>query len=336
MIHSKKIIPILMSADHKYMRYLWVAISSMLANKNIDTSYLVYILTPKPYPNKVLKHFDILQQSYSGVEFEFVLMGDLFNDQVCSSSILPSPTFYYLKIADIISNYDKAIYLDPDIIVCKDLTRLFELDLKDNYVAGVKAAGYIADENYGKFIGGLPMDQYINANSLVFNLKKIREDGLTRKFIALAQRKYPSMDQDVLNIACYDKILHIPFAFNLMTKYLPINGNGRYSKESLIDVYGENDLIDADNDPVVIHYADVGRKPWHMHTEKDYYWWRYALTSPWRVRFVLEYILHQCIQCMKSCCSVNKKTINGQKCKKYNILGIRFTKYKKLYKEERE
>lgn len=321
-----------MAADDNYVRYCWVAILSMLMNKNKTTNYDFYILSPKPYSDGIAGAFERLRKRYVGTEFHFVMMGDLFNDERCAGQLLPAPTYYYLKIADIITKYDKAIYLDPDIIVLQDLSDLYNTDLGNNYVAGVKAAGYVKDLKYSKAINLKDISQYINANSLVFNLKEMRKDGITKKFMSYAQHKYRSMDQDVLNIVCYNKIRHIPFRYNLMTKYLPITGNKHYSKEFLVDIYGEKELIQANEEPVVIHYANVGSKPWNSRLPKDSYWWHYAWMSPWRYRFVFSFIKSVGLRCWKfffeKCFSVDRQYVGNKKIKKYKIFCFHFTKTK--------
>lgn len=329
-----KKIPILMAADDNYVRYLWVAILSILKNKYESTSYDFYILSPRPYAKSVSNEFYELAKRYEGTTLNFIQVKSLF----CSKDkqILPEATYYYLKIADIIKEYDKAIYLDPDIIVLNDLTELFEIDLGDNYVAGVKAAGYVKDTKYAKAIDLKDISQYINANSLVFNLKKIREDNLTSKFIIYSQNNYPSMDQDVLNVVCYNHILHIPFKYNVMTKYLPVKNNRRYNYNLLKEVYGETNLNEAEKGPIVIHYANVGEKPWNMRIIKDSYWWKYARLSPWRgyliLSFIKNYILRYLNKVMKSCFHIKKFYNGNQRIKQYNLLGFTIVQTKKRKK----
>jgi lipopolysaccharide biosynthesis glycosyltransferase len=55
-----------------------------------------------------------------------------------NSSNLTSSSYYYLIVADLLPNdLSKCIYLDLDICFCKDLTELFNIDIEDNYIAGV-------------------------------------------------------------------------------------------------------------------------------------------------------------------------------------------------------
>ena len=45
---------------------------------------------------------------------------------------------------------------------------------------------------------------------------------MTQKFIELAKKNYASQDQDVLNVACFGKILTLPPKYNAMTVRLKI------------------------------------------------------------------------------------------------------------------
>ena len=64
-----------------------------------------------------------------------------------NSSDLTSFSYYRLIVADLLpNNLNKCIYLDFDICVCKDLTELFIIDLKDNYIAGVVDPEYYFSE----------------------------------------------------------------------------------------------------------------------------------------------------------------------------------------------
>jgi lipopolysaccharide biosynthesis glycosyltransferase len=52
-------------------------------------------------------------------------------------------TYYRLLLPSILSDCDKCLYLDSDIIVCGDLYELLKIEIDDSYIAGVKAPWYI-------------------------------------------------------------------------------------------------------------------------------------------------------------------------------------------------
>lgn len=81
------------------------------------------------------------------------------------------------------------LYLDADIMLNKDISRLYDLD-----ISGVEYAA--ARDHYGKF---LVHPNYINAGVLLFNMKKCRETGIFERARALIRvKKLTFADQSAL------------------------------------------------------------------------------------------------------------------------------------------
>ena len=171
--------------------------------------------------------------------------------------------------------------VDVDTCVCKDLSELFNVDLKDNYIAGVVSPGYYFNENFNCRRLHIPsMRKYLNAGVLLINLKQIREDNMTKKFIDLTKRNYQSQDQDILNVACYEKILTLPPKYNAMVLKLKEN-NPR-----LKELYKEEEIIEAKTKPHIIHYANK-KKPWNSrNVYMENYWWNIANKTPYIDNFI--------------------------------------------------
>ena len=82
-------------------------------------------------------------------------------------------------LADLLPLPDKLLYLDADIMVCKDIGLLYDLD--------VEAVEYAAArDHYGKY---LVNPGYINAGVLLFNMKRCRKTGIFEKARALIRTK---------------------------------------------------------------------------------------------------------------------------------------------------
>lgn len=185
-------------------------------------------------------------------------------------------TYYRLLIADLLpEEIDKCIYLDIDLCVCKDLSELFNINLKDNYLAGVIAAGYYFSEKKQCKRLNLPsMKYYINAGMLLMNLKQIRKDNMTQVFIYLTNKNYSSQDQDILNVACYGKIQTLPPKYNAMIQRLEENN------PLLKKIYKEQDIVEAKIKPHIIHYAG-NKKPWNsLDLYMLKYWWDIFKMTP--------------------------------------------------------
>ena len=65
--------------------------------------------------------------------------------------------------------------------------------------------------------------QYVNAGVLVLNFIQIRKENKISKFIELTKANYSSQDQDILNVACYGKILVLTPKYDAMVRRLKEN-----------------------------------------------------------------------------------------------------------------
>ena len=269
------IIPIVLSADNHYCPFLYTTMISILESAYKNTYYIFYLLIPPDFSKNNKKLILGINDKYK-CNIYFIYIKDIFNGIIMKIPHITLPTFYRLLIGYILpKEVDKCIYLDVDVCVRKDLSELFNIKLEDNYIAGVVAAGYYFSENY--HINRLNLSsikQYINAGILLININKIRKDNITEKFIELSKKNYESQDQDVLNVACYGKILTLPPKYNAMVYRLQENN------PLLKDLYSEEDIIEANTDPLIIHYSNTN-KPWKnigIYMEK--YWWDIAKKTP--------------------------------------------------------
>ena len=320
-------IPIVMASDKNYLLPTAVAISSILAAKNPGTSYLFFLMLPDKLDDTNQARYNAIFEKYTDAAIKYILMDNLFADISLQISHTTAPTYYRLKIAEILSDYDKCLYLDGDILVCNDLTELYNFDLGNNYVAGVKAPLYHVLPGKGKDYcletGLQTIDQYINAGVLLLNLKEIRINGLCSRFMALTSEKLPSQDQDIINIVCYNHIAFLPLKFNAFAARI-------FQKHIVEKVFAKKEIHEAINSPVIIHYLDK-IKPWNdMEGPFFYLWWKMALNS----------VCAQDAWSMAVNASVDKKQLNKLKnellllnnSKIYRIMQIIFNAPKKMKK----
>ena len=127
-----KEIPIFFSTDDKYIPYLDVAISSLIANASEAFDYRIIILNTGLNEENVHK---IMQNEKKGFKIDFVdISADVQNirsrlKNVYHFSIV---TYYRLFIASLFPQYDKVIYLDCDLVVLGDISELYHTELDDN------------------------------------------------------------------------------------------------------------------------------------------------------------------------------------------------------------
>ena len=134
---DKSSIPVVWGLDEKYVLQAFVVMRSILINSK--ENYHFFILTADNIEDKVKEFTDILKKEYYNFEISVrkVVIEYFANAQVYNKH-LSKAAYFRLLISDLIPEYDKCIYLDCDLIVYGDLKKLYEIELGDDYLAGVK------------------------------------------------------------------------------------------------------------------------------------------------------------------------------------------------------
>lgn len=113
-------------------------------------------------------------------------------------------------LADLVDNIpDKLLYLDIDMMIAKDISTLYNIDISEYEYAAVR-------EKYGSKI---IRPDYVNAGMLLLNMKKIKETGLLEKARKLIKtRKLLFADQDAIYWSTTKKLL-LPRIYNEQSKF---------------------------------------------------------------------------------------------------------------------
>lgn len=115
-----------------------------------------------------------------------------------------SPYTLLRLLADLYPMPDKLLYLDADVMACKDIGALYDLDVSEVEYAAAR-------DHYGHF---LVHPNYINAGVLLFNMKRCRETGIFEKARELIRvKKLMFADQSAL-IRSTTKKKMLPHIFN--------------------------------------------------------------------------------------------------------------------------
>jgi lipopolysaccharide biosynthesis glycosyltransferase len=189
--------------------------------------------------------------------------------------------YFRLLIPELLSEYQKAIWLDGDMICCCNIAELFDVDLKGYFLAAVRD-GAISWYNSKKAVDSFKFcyelflqlkkpEEYFNSGMLVFNIKLFCETTPTDKLLELAaSHKWQLHDQDVLNYMAEGKTLLLPyhwnFVFDWYEKYLP--------------EYLQKEYISAKKNPKIIHFIHF--KPWNHEEYFPHFelFWKYATHTP--------------------------------------------------------
>ncbi len=253
----KKIIPVFFAADDNYVPFLAVTLQSIKEHASAENEYRIYILHAGVSEDGSEK---IKKFGSGNFKVNFVDVTDrlaVLSEELQLRDYYSCATYYRIFIAMMFPEYDKAIYLDSDIAVRCDLADYFDIDLGDNYVAGVPdgAVGAVpVFKEYTKHVLGIEAERYFNAGVLLLNLKALRNEDFYGKFSALL-KKYKfavAQDQDYLNVLCRGRVKFLADEWNAM----PIGGETQRLK-----------------DPKIIHY-NLTMKPWHYDDilYREYFW----------------------------------------------------------------
>lgn len=272
----KNIVPLLFATDSTYIFPTAVVINSILKNADNTTFYDIYIFLDQKNIETCKSLLAKLENIYENFKITYLKIDtQLFQNVKTTNPHVTNPAYFRLLAAELLPQYDRCICLDSDILVKQDLTELYNVEMKDNYIAGVKSWDdqQPTEENRKHMLSdGLPsMDQYLYTGVLVMNLKQMRHENVTAKFMQHINKRYRSDDQDVFNICCYDRITFLPAKYNLLIRFYHIKlleGKQIYSKQELEEAWTK---------PVILHFPGRRIKPWVNGRVKEADgWWKYA------------------------------------------------------------
>ena len=257
-----KIIPVFFACDDAFVKFTLVTIRSMLENASKDYHYNIYILNTNIQKEMEDAAFEIVNEyNYASLEFVDVKpFMDKIGDKLHTRDYYSKTTYFRLFIAEMFKEFDKAIYLDSDMIVKGDISKLYNKDLGNNLVGVVHEEAMIQTQAYGDYVEknlGLDRYNYFNAGMLVINSKAWREEVVLEQFIDLLglYTCKVTQDEDYLNIICQNRCYWVGDEWN-------------------VEIY-EN--IKIPDDKVCIYHYIMWCKPWHFTKVRfEEYFWKYA------------------------------------------------------------
>jgi len=280
----KNLIPVFFSVNDAYAPYLATALYSIKENASKNYDYRIHILSDDLSD----KHIEKLRRFDSeGFRLEFIPLSEKLSCLDPDGRLgghgfeaFASLTIYFrLFIPALFPQYDKAIYLDSDIIVPGDISRLWEEKLGRNLIGACADYSIQHILPFMKYIDeyvGVDHRNYVNSGVLLMNLKRLREVDLAGRFLRW-NRKYRletvAPDQDYLNVLCWGCIHYLDPQWDAMP----------------------SERITSFEDPQIIHF-NLASKPW-LNESVPYgdLFWKYARRSGFYgeiVRRWLDFISH--------------------------------------------
>jgi len=243
--------------DGGFVRQTSVAIASLLVNSKDRCSYNIYCVVDDSVTPDMRATLAGMVKTIDQDSTLTYLAANRDFDQARVDRC-PLGTYYRLMLPALLPELDDIIYADGDVVFCRDLLELADLNLGENLIAAV-----------------MESDGYINAGFLVLNLARLRQEKTYKVWVEYSrQEQYEFQDQDLLNATCRGRILYLPVKFNFGYRM-------HYSlyRKGLIPLH---DHYDLKYNAVMIHYLVIP-KPWKDKKLKNYLnrlWWDYAKLTP--------------------------------------------------------
>ena len=346
-------IPIVFAADDNYINYVCVCIVSVLENANKNYNYDFYIVgeglsTENKeklskieclYKNAIIKTVNIssLSSSYDKSLFFSGISGN-YNIS----------TYYRFFISDIFQNFSKILYLDSDMIILNDISKLYLTDINNYFIAATKDT-YVKvwrriDKEFDSYVqhtlGLKSENDYFQAGVLLINITLFTKNKLKEKlFDKLKKVKTPKIvDQDILNSVLKGSVLYLDGQWDYDCN---LESMVKHNPNILIRNLNMKEMSNhqiARNLPFIIHYAGEN-KPWKNPAWKfSDIWWKYAKMTPF-----YEEILYKNLKLQISNFDGNtaKEILNYSKNKlrywRYKLLShITFGKIHEHYKQKKK
>lgn len=269
------IVPIAFAFDNNLILPACVCISSLMMNAKEDTFYDIFIMHSA---NMALRkeELDKLPKYYKNCRIQYKEVDNTF-DSAFEIRGITTPAYYRLLIPELITEYEKVIYSDVDVIFRSDLSDVYlNTDIFDYYIAGVNSLSHLVPDYKQYYIDKLHLDpeKIIYSGNLIINSKKIREDNIISLFKEQARSSYKFQDMDILNIVCKGKILYLSPAFCMSTFICQAS---IYNNTALLKLWDQSEIDNALKSGI-IHYN--GQKPWKGYCVNFDIWWEYYRKSP--------------------------------------------------------
>lgn len=274
------LIPLILAFTPNYVVPASVTLRSLLWATPEEVCYDVICLVGYEPDEKLLNLLSLIDDGTGRLSFCFMNLSEKLKDAYYDPTYTAAAN-YRLVIAEELPEYNRAMYMDCDIVVRQDVSQLFKnIDLEGYYMAGVvEASSDWQIHNYTKL--DLRFKEYINSGFLIMNLELMRQDELSDKFISILQTEaleFP--DQDAINIVCQDKLKFLPPMYNGIRTFLTHADKGNFLRVYSLDEWKK---VRREG---TIHYT--GGKPWKGYAIFFEEWYRVYETLPEKLKNMME------------------------------------------------
>ena len=259
-------IPVVFCFDSRIILGASVAIKSLIDCAKNTTTYDIRILHSDINLKDQMNISKLAENTKHNIAFHYI-NPDIFKNAPKNKGSWTEIVYYRLLIPEILKEYDKVIYSDVDVLFKGDLEELYSININDYEMAMVKAEKNTPNVIEHRYFSENTKDYIYWSGLILFNSKRFREEKILDKLkenIKIHKNKLKAYDLDLINITCQNIL-------PLDLKYCVLQGiyyNSDYTKikeyEYLKFIYKDNEIQEAKNNIVILHYAGYPGKPWRM------------------------------------------------------------------------
>lgn len=284
MIKEANLLNIMYSCNDNYAMQAGVSIISLLENNKDFQQINIFFIEDNLSADSIKKLKNIVDNYNRNIyfyKFNEVCKIDFPSDRISRHPF----TIYAKLFLSFLTEIDKIIYLDCDIIINSSLNELWSSDVSKDLIAGV-AMPYSEDIKNKVKMG--QNDLYICDGIVLINLNNWRKNNIEDSCIEFIKRnKYnpPMLSEGTINYVCRGKIKILHPKYNLMPFMLLLNSQKIKKLFSLRNYYTTKEINEARNSPVLIHYLnELYNRPWNKKSDHPYKnkFLEYYMMSPWR------------------------------------------------------
>lgn len=261
------VIPVVFCFDSRILLGASVAIKSLLDCAKDSTVYDVRVfhsdLSLENQKNLTL----LAENTRHNIAFHYI-DNKIFKWAPHNNKSWTELVYYRFLIPELMPEYDKIIYSDVDVLFKGDLSEVYDIDLSEYELGAVP----VEKNNKNtlichKYFPENTKEKIYISSFMLLNTGLMRYERTIDKIMETIKRigkRLNMYDLDTLNIACSR---FLPLSFRYGT-FQSIMFNEDISKaqeyEFLKSIYSDEELLDAKNNTVMIHYAGRMGKPWRM------------------------------------------------------------------------
>lgn len=237
-------ISIVTVADNHFAVLLAGLLKSIEVNHKTDEPINIYIVSDKISASNKKKLVNSCTSAL--ISFTWFELADVISRDIklpLDNTSWPMNVYARFLIPYFIpQDVEKVIYLDVDMIVVEDISKLWHIDLKDHIIAGVVDVAKKVSSPWGgiknyKELGLDPETKYFNSGLFIIDTFKWRKENITEKVFECVEKNKKHIlfsDQYGMNVIMANRWLELDQRWNC---------------------YSYLDIVD----PYIIHFT--GRKP---------------------------------------------------------------------------